>query len=362
MRLLPKDNELGWTPWAWLIYIVPFVITPAAERWRAGLWIATLAATVVFIALYLRSYWSGDRERLLITAAVTLLGIIFWPWSAGAGAFFIYAAAMVAHHARPATAVRVIAAIALIVVIEAWIGKVPVWAAAWPLVFTVMVGSINVHFSQVGRQNARLRLAQDEIEHLAKLAERERIARDLHDLLGHTLSVIILKSELASKLAERDVERARNEIRDVERISRDALTQVRAAVRGYRSGGLGAEISDAGEALEAAGVTLTSDIANVALPPSHEAVLSMAMREAVTNIVRHAQAKQCAIRIESNRTHCVLTVIDDGRGGREPFGSGLTGMRERVEALGGTLHRDGTRGTTLTITLPLQATSLRESA
>lgn len=362
MRLLPHDAQLGWTPWAWLVYIVPFVITPAAQGWGAGRWIATIAATIAFLALYIRNYWAGDRERLLLTAAVTLLGVIFWPWSPGAGAFFIYAAGIAGNHSRSTTAMRGIAAIAIIVVIGAWIGRVELWSAAWPFVFTIMVGAINVHFSQVGRSNARLRLAQEEIEHLAKLAERERIARDLHDLLGHTLSVIILKSELASKLAERDVERARNEIRDVERISRDALTQVRAAVRGYREGGLAAEVSDAAEALKAAGVELTSDIAQAPLPPSHEAVLSMAMREAVTNVVRHADARHCRIRLETNGNECVLVVTDDGRGGGEPFGSGLTGMRERVEALGGTLRRDGTRGTTLTITLPMQSTSLRESA
>lgn len=362
MRLLPHDADLGWTPWAWLIYIVPFVATPALYGWGAEAWIATLSGTALFVALYLRSYWSYERERLLITAAVVLLGIIFWPWSLGAGAFFIYAAGIVGSHPRTSTAMRAIGAIAIIVLIEAYLGHVAVLNAAWPFVFTIMVGAINVHFAQVGRSNARLRVAQDEIAHLAKLAERERIARDLHDLLGHTLSVIILKSELASKLAERDIERARNEIRDVERISRDALTQVRAAVRGYRSGGLEAEIHEAAEALRAAGVTLTEEVAKVTLPPSHEAVLSMAMREAVTNVVRHANARRCSIALATDGRACVLTVTDDGRGGREPFGSGLTGMRERVEALGGTLRRDGDRGTTLTITLPLEPLSLRESA
>lgn len=365
MRLLPHDAELGWTPWAWLIYIVPFAITPAAAGWGAGPWAATIVGTTVFIALYLRSYWSRDRERILIAAAVTLLGVIFWPWSLGAGAFFIFAAAIIAQHERTGTGVQGIGLIAMIVLLEAWLGRVALWNAAWPFIFTIMVGSINLHFAQVGRTNARLRMAQDEIEHLAKLAERERIARDLHDLLGHTLSVIILKSELASKLAERDVERARSEIRDVERISRDALSQVRTAVRGYRAGGLSAEIADAEEALKAAGVALTSDVGKVQMPPSHEAVLSMALREAVTNVVRHAGAHECSVSLVTTAAACVLTVTDDGRGGGESFGSGLTGMRERVEALGGTLRRDGTHGTTLTITLPLlpaSSTSLRESA
>src|SRR5438105_13442886 len=128
----------------------------------------------------------------------------------------------------------------------------PIFGWLWPVIFTVLIGAANVHQQQRSAANARLRLAHDEIEHLAKVAERERIARDLHDLLGHTLSLIILKSELASKLADRDIERARNEIRDVERISREALTQVRAAVRGYREGGLRRELDSAREALDTA--------------------------------------------------------------------------------------------------------------
>jgi len=365
MRLLPKDKDLGWTPWAWLIYIVPFAITPAAEHWRASLWIATFAATIAFVPLYLRSYWARDRECILIAAAITLLGVLFWPWSPGAGAFFIYAAGVIGQYERTEIAVRGISVIALIVMVEIWLGHVTLWNATWPLVFTILVGAINIHFSQVGRANTRLHLAQEEIEHLAKLAERERIARDLHDLLGHTLSVIILKSELASKLAERDVERAKNEIRDVERISRDALAQVRTAVRGYRSGGLSAEIDEARRALDAAGVALEANVDATQLPPSHEAVLSMAMREAITNIVRHANAQHCTIRVATTANECMLTVSDDGRGGSDPFGSGLTGMRERVETLGGTLRRDGAGGTTLTITLPLVGQTLmsvRESA
>lgn len=362
MRLLPHDTELGWTPWAWLVYIVPFLVTPFMYGWGAGRWIATIAGVVVFIPLYLRGYWARGIERLVIVAAMTLLGVIFWPWSLGAGAFFIYAGAAAGLDERTNRAVRMIGAVAIVVLIETWLGRIGIWNASWPFVFTILVGALNVHFSQVSRSNARLRVAQDEIEHLAKLAERERIARDLHDLLGHTLSVIILKSELASKLAERDVARARDEIRDVERISRDALSQVRTAVRGYRTGGLQAEVESARHALDAAGVALQVDVAAAQLPPSHEAVLSMAMREAVTNVVRHAGARCCRISLATTRSDAVLTITDDGRGGGEPFGSGLTGMRERVEALGGTLQRDGSRGTTLTITLPLQTASLRESA
>ena len=195
-------------------------------------------------------------------------------------------------------------------------------------------------------------MAQEEIEHLAKVAERERIARDLHDVLGHTLSLIILKSELASKLADRDPQRARDEIRDVERISREALSEVRQAVRGYRAG-LQQELDGATAMLRAAAIELTTEFEPLPLAPGQEAILALALREAVTNVVRHSEASHCTIALRRAGDDIRLIVSDDGRGGGREDGVGISGMRERISALGGSVARDGSRGTTLTVTLPL---------
>jgi two-component system sensor histidine kinase DesK len=197
-------------------------------------------------------------------------------------------------------------------------------------------------------------MAQEEVEHLAKVAERERIARDLHDVLGHTLSVIVLKSELASKLAERDPARAVQEIKDVERISREALAQVRSTVRGYHSLSLHAEAEQATATLKAAGVKVECSFALANIPASHEGVLALALREAVTNVIRHAKANCCALRLRPVDGGCELEIKDDGCGRMSPEGIGLTGMRHRVEALGGKLERDVNSGTRLVITLPVK--------
>ena len=194
-------------------------------------------------------------------------------------------------------------------------------------------------------------MAQDEIEHLAKVAERERIARDLHDVLGHTLSLIILKSELASKLADRDPQRARDEIRDVERISREALSEVRQAVRGYRAG-LQQELDGATAMLRAAAIELTTECEPVPLAAGQEAILALALREAVTNVVRHSDASHCTIAMRRVDDAIRLTISDDGRGGGQD-GAGISGMRERIATLGGSVARDGSHGTTITVTLPL---------
>ncbi|HEX3472825.1 MAG TPA: sensor histidine kinase, partial [Silvibacterium sp.] len=181
--------------------------------------------------------------------------------------------------------------------------------------------------------------------------------RDLHDVLGHTLSVIVLKSELAGRLFVRDPERAAREIADVEMISRKALSEVREAIRGYRAEGLAAEIKRAQSTLDAAGVTLVFDEKPPELNPAVETVMSLVVREAVTNIVRHARASQCSMRISAQNGHTLLVVEDDGRGGVSEEGNGLRGMRERVEGLGGRFAVDSSRGTRLTIQLPTAARS-----
>jgi two-component system sensor histidine kinase DesK len=364
MRLLPHNTDLGWTPLAWLIYIVPFALTPFISSWQGNArgYATYSIAVIVFLALYFRAYWVRGRELVIVAAATLAMGLAFWPISLGAGAFFIYASAMIGLLDSPKWAVRGVVVIAIITILEAVILRREIWHATWPVVFVLIIGGINIHYSQVGRANARLRLAQDEIEHMAKLAERERIARDLHDLLGHTLSLVVLKSELASKLAERDPERSREEIRDVERIAREALAEVRAAVSGYRTSGLEAEVQRARNTLSTAGVRLETDIAQRKLPPAQEAVLCLALREAITNIVRHAGARNCRLTVGCTDSACTLSISDDGRGGNAPFGSGLSGMRERVDVLGGSLSRNGSSGTTITVTLPLGSSAMERSA
>jgi two-component system sensor histidine kinase DesK len=221
--------------------------------------------------------------------------------------------------------------------------------------FPIIIGAGNTFFAERNRMNRQLRKANEEIEQLAKVAERERIARDLHDVLGHTLSVITLKSELAGKLMNRDPERAGKEIREVEEISRQALSEVRDAIRGYRSKGLAAELAQAKATLETAGLSVQCDAStSMQLPAVQESVLSLAVREGVTNVVRHARATNCRLRLDQHNGSCRLEIADDGQGFATMEGNGLRGMRERVEMLGGTLERRNKSGTTLVIMLPLK--------
>jgi two-component system, NarL family, sensor histidine kinase DesK len=356
MRLIPKDFSGGWTAYVWLVYLGAILVGPVFGHATPREWFWTITSLVIFLALYFRAYWVSDRGLLWCVAGIAAVGAGYATINPAASAYFIYAAAFLGRLANVKLAIRAIAFLLVVVIAESWALSLSpqFWVIA--LVFMAMVGGVNIHYSQVGRSNARLRLAEEEIAHLAKSNERERIARDLHDVLGHTLSLIILKSELAARLADRDPVRAAEEIREVESISRAALSQVRAAITGYRAGSLASEIAQVAAALETAGVSVDTSIAPVRLEATQEGVLALAVREAATNIIRHAGASHCTMILEVGDQECRLEVHDDGRGGSAHEGAGLAGMRERVEGLGGHLDRDGAQGTRLVIRIPLTTT------
>jgi two-component system sensor histidine kinase DesK len=205
------------------------------------------------------------------------------------------------------------------------------------------------------QKDAEIRLSHDEVRRLAGLAERERIGRDLHDLLGHTLSLITLKSELANKLFDRDAAAAKREMADVERVARDALAQVRHAVTGIRAAGFAAELASGKLLLESNGVRLRYELADVALPDAIETALAMTVREAATNIQRHARATSANIILAAENRELLLRIEDNGCGGAIVPGNGLCGMRERLAAIGAELRVESERGkgTRLNVTLPL---------
>ncbi len=355
MRLLPKNHFLGWTPYAWLVYLCFFLMHPIFDHVGRREWAVTIAATVVFVALYLRGYWLSGWPLVLNTSGIVLLGVLLTPSNPGAVAFFIYGSSFIAFVGDTPLGLKLLCGLLGIICLESWFTHAATSTWLTGLVFSALVGGVNLHFAQAKRQSEKLKMAQEEVEHLAKVAERERIARDLHDVLGHTLSIIVLKSELASKLMERDPERAKNEIRDVEKISRDALSDVRHAIRGYRAKGLSEEMARARATLETAGVRFDCEAKEIGLSPAQESVLALAMREAVTNVVRHADARSCKVELQRVNGDCLLQIEDDGRGGKQVEGNGIRGMRERIEALGGHVERWTAQGTRITITLPLKS-------
>ena len=359
-KVIAKDKDHGWTPLFWVWYLGFFLIDPVMSHASLKIWLLDILAATIFLAIYFGLFILENPLPLVHIGGMVLLGILTLPINTGGGTFFIFASAMLPFCVEKRNlAWAGLFAIGVAGGIDTWVLGSNPWTAFFSSAFPVFIGAGNMFFAERNRMNRRLRKANEEIEHLAKVAERERIARDLHDVLGHTLSVITLKSELAGKLIDRDPERAGKEIREVEQISRQALSDVRDAIRGYRSRGLAAELAQAKTTLETAGLSVQCDAATtVQLPAVQESVLSLAVREAVTNVVRHAQAHSCRMRLEQQNGNCRLEIEDDGRGSSGEEGSGLRGMRERVEMLGGKLQHQSRSGelsgTTLTITLPLR--------
>jgi two-component system sensor histidine kinase DesK len=357
-------------PYLWLVYLGALVFQPAFDPdTTTADWLVTAAMVVVFLPVYRASLRTRDQRRLgLLLVALAGLGLLGSLVNAGAGVFVVYAAALAGRLEPVRRAWLAIAGLAGVAGLGLVVSPVPMpWRllAVLPvLVFVLVIGAAGVVEVERERTHARLRRADEEIERLATIAERERIARDLHDLLGHTLSVIVLKSELAGRLVSSNPDRAEQEMREVEQTARTALGEVRAAVAGYRAKGLGAELVTARRALSAADVDVHAAIDLPVLPAEQEATLALAMREAVTNIVRHADAHHVTIRAEATSEQVRLEIDDDGRGASGPDGSGLAGMRERVTALGGTLTlRTGPSGadrpgTMVRITLPRSPTPI----
>jgi len=343
----------------WLAYLIFFFIEPVVRN-SLRYWLECIGIAAVFLALYVAFfYYVGPRSKGLLVGAMWLLGTVTLPFNSGATAFIIYAAAFLPFAVRStAWTFTGLASLAGLVSLEGWWIHLGFFNTALAVFFIVVVGGSNIFFAQKARADCKLQMAHEEIEALAALAERERIARDLHDVLGHTLSVIVLKAELAGRLIDRDPQRAAREIAEVERTARTALAEVREAIGGYRARGLVAEIEAARRTLDAAGVTLQCDAmpsTNTGLRANEETVLALALREAVTNIVRHARATTCTLRFHMEDGQHRLTVADNGEHPAAREGNGLRGMRERVEALGGRVLLDRTTGTRLLIALPTHA-------
>ncbi len=229
---------------------------------------------------------------------------------------------------------------------------------AWLVLPTAVIGLWATAFVRQVAAVAELRSAREELARMAVGEERLRFARDLHDLLGHSLSLITLKSELAGRLLPDDPEKAEAEVRDIEGVARQALGEVREAVAGYRSPTLDEELAGAAEMLEAAGISCRIENEAGLLPREIDSVLAWAVREGTTNIIRHSRARNCRIVLAREDDRVRAEITDDGRGkasGETP-GSGLSGLAERVAGFGegefeaGPLGEGGFR---LRIDLPL---------
>ena len=350
----------GRSPWGDALPLFGVLPVPLSV-WMMGTelahgWLWLGLTLPVFLLLYALSLWLPQRHGGWVAVLMIVASLAILPAFPAGLAYFIFGAVLLRVFPGPSNLAyagwAMLANLGLLVLVMAlgWPWQQFVWA---PVLTLIIVATVAAAHSNDARESLLLR-SQAAVRAQASAAERERIGRDLHDLLGHTLSLITLKLELSRKLADADPQRSRQEADDAEAVARQALAQVRAAVTGMRATDLHGEIASAGLLLESRGVSWQAH-APPPLPPGLDTALSLVLREAVTNIARHADASTARLQFVVAGDVLQMIISDDGRGIGTRRGNGLTGMRERVEAVDGVLSIDGGRGigSQLTVSVPL---------
>lgn len=332
----------GWRRWVfpgiWLIYLAQ--TASGVQQHSSGADAAVgYAIIVAFAACYLAAISSGWQLRILRFWVLFGLGVLLTGVETifahqDAFVFFVYLAVLAVagmrERAWPVIAGMAALALAGPKLFDGWRHELD-WSDGLAV---VLVGLAMYGFFSVIQSNLDLAAARAEVARLAAENERSRIARDLHDLLGHSLTTITVKAGLARRLSERgEHERSSQEITEVEALSRRTLADVRAAVAGHRDVTLVGELATATEVLRASGVIAELPGSVDVVDPDLSELFGWVLREAVTNVVRHAHAAHCAVLLTARS----IEVRDDGRGAAAGAGNGLTGLRERVAAAGGSV-------------------------
>ena len=345
-----RRSPLGHQWWAAIFSLAGCVllIDPMRRGATPTEWALSITGAVAFSGLFVAAVldWKRGRSGLWQTLSIALLGAAVAPLSSVSWVFFVVPAAFAAWVAGGD-----IRRVALIVGGVMGLALIEKLALGLPWAFFGAVAGYGIPTAVMTTLTLRRAIA---VRELARHGERERIARDMHDVLGHTLSVIILKTDLAARLAHQDPDRTVKELGEVDRIARATLDEVRQTLRGYRAKSLAHEFELARHTLMIAGVGVSTEFEPPPLDPRHENVLCLALREGVTNVVRHARAKHCRLAVGSDQRDCLLEIEDDGeRTLKSQAGGGLEGMRERVAEIGGSVAQHVDRGTKLIVRLPL---------
>jgi two-component system sensor histidine kinase DesK len=347
----------------WLFYLLSPLSVAWGRRDTLGGWIGILA-TLVFAAVYMTIFvlmrWRrtgapfrapvGGLESAALVLVEVVLGVV-----------------MCASIGQSGTAAAVYVAVTCVICLQtrwAWLAAVSVAAATYAativvpdwhrdegILFGTLVATLAVWgISQSINRNIEVLSVREENARLALDDERNRFARDLHDILGHSLTVITVKAELANRLIDVDHERARAEIADLERLSRDALADVRRAVDGYRELTLPGELARARTALSAAEIAADLPNSTDDVPSDRRELFAWTVREGITNVIRHSGARQCTVILGAH----AVEIRDDGRGpSATGSGNGLTGLRERAAAIGGTVLTESLQpGFSLKVVVP----------
>ena len=351
----PYDKLESKLSWVYLINLVFYIIPLFAVSFAPWEYLLMALALVLFLVCYFWAYRCQRQQLHWPIVGIVLVATLITPINSGSIAMFAYAGFFIGF---AYTVKRYLLLMSLLIVLLVALDLS--FSIPWDL-FLVMGVPIILAVSLLGRaEQSKLqrRLAElkstDEIKQLATMLERERIGRDLHDLLGHTLSSIILKADLAEKLlARQQSDAAQQQLTELSQIARTALSQVRQSVSGYQHHGLAAEVTKLLDRLRDAGCEAQLDGEIPQLDSRHETTLILALTELVTNVMRHSQADRCQLRFSRQAERLQIQVTDNGQCKALTEGNGIQGLRQRLAAIGASLTLKHSAGLCATIELPL---------
>jgi two-component system sensor histidine kinase DesK len=344
---IPAVARLAWAA-IWLVFLgypisdilgTGYAPTKAVIAWVCLIGFAAMYLLAMWLCLALVPRLAGGIQ-LLPLAAVFVMGITLalvfrGQWTG----LLVYCGVAAGWTLRWRFLVPVLFALGLFMVVSGVLLGYS-WADLGFITFlTVALGFTMLAFRRLIATVIELRAARAEVARLAVADERLRISRDVHDILGHSLSVIALKAQVARRLMTDDPGAAAEAMGDVETVARDSLAEVRAMVTAYRQRSLADELQGARDVLDAAGISFAVMRDSVAPPAPVDSLLAWTVREGVTNVLRHSRAHHCEISLEASNGGFSVAIVDDGVGGvANAGGSGLHGLRERVGAAGGHLE------------------------
>lgn len=369
-----------WPTLLWIVVLLAPLVSPALTVNHTDTPGLAAAGLAVFVALYTTVVWTAfcwptddpaepgrpSRLRLGVLAALAVLGVALAIWFSGASSNWLTVLLYVgvsggATLPKQVWGVRWLVATVLTLVAVGALRNVSGDAVVAMALTTALAGVVIIMFRRMTDLIDHLRRTQAELAEVAVREERLRFSRDLHDLLGHTLSLIVVKAELLRRSIPRDPDAAVDEAGEIEDVGRRALTDVREAVTGYRDLSFAEELDSARKALTDLGIDVTvrtTGTRTTSLPEPADSLFGWVIREATTNIVRHSDAGRCDIVVERKNGSATLEVRDNGRAAQMPsIGEGLRGMTERLAAAGGHLEagRSKNGGWRVVASFPVEA-------
>lgn len=350
---IPLKQQLVFLIFTVFYFVRWFVAPMSTEEWAVN-----IIGFFLFLALYFFAF-SFQKYIIPIGLSLVALSVIIAPYNFGSNCFIVFASNFFAY-SQPTRRAAMLIAFNLLVLTFATV----LFEYHWIYYFLVgFIASLGSGASAIFDRQRMVNMAQknrslDEVQRLAKIAERERIGQDIHDLLGHTLTVVNLKAQLAKSLMQNnEYDKAQQEVDAISSTTQRAIKEIREAVTGYKTHNLRKELDDQKEYLDSMGVALEVVFPEMVLPPNVDSQLLMIVREALNNVLKHSKASQATVSINNSQSHLSVNIRDNGIGNKKSpspnqEGNGLKGMWQRIESLGGQLTIRKHPGFQIDISIP----------